>query len=258
MDTTATTSQPKDDARRLLGTLSTHPGDIDAAFTHQYQHTLQQLRQVQSDDEQDALEKTLRSLRLARKQLLETNTVSQPPAAAGTAPTATLASGQQQPAVTPHTLLVISLALLFTLLAGSGGWFVSHLQQQIVQLQLISEEQTQQLLRMQDIHLGERRQWLAQQDLQQRQIIRQQEAIGQQHQQYSALQHQLAQSEQQRVQLDASNRQQQQHIQHLNRVSDQLISSLCDDSANLSPAVGSHLRAAYLQRCSSSWRLAAQ
>jgi hypothetical protein len=279
MDTTASASKISDDARRLLGTLSTQAGDIEAAFSHHYQQTLHSLRQAQGDDALETLENTLRSLRAARRFLLAPETEAEPAIMATATESSEPTAAAQQPPLqrdqpasasadadagnnrridTMHRLLSLTAVIMFVMLSASSGWFVSHLQQQIVQLQDISEAQTQQLVRMQDIHLGERRQWLAQQDLQQRQIIRQQDAIEQQHSQYIALQQQLSQRAQQLVALEASSRQQQQHIQHLNRVSDQLISSLCDDSASLSPAVGSHMRADYLQRCASSWRLAAQ
>ena len=277
MDTTASASKISDDARRLLGTLSTQAGDIEAAFSHRYQQTLHSLRQAQGDDALETLENTLRSLRQARQHLLHPAVETEPQintpesdisGPADIAPQ--LSESRNQPLTAPlavrhrersditHRLLSLTAVIMFVMLTATSGWFINHLQQQIVQLQDISEAQTQQLVRMQDIHLGERRQWLAQQDLQQRQIIRQQDAIEQQHNQYTSLQQQLAHREQQLVALEASSRQQQQHIQHLNRVSDQLISSLCDDSASLSPAVGSHMRADYLQRCSNSWRLAAQ
>ncbi len=277
MDTIASANQRSDDARRSLGTLSTQPADIEAAFIHRYQQTLHSLRQAQDDEALEILENTLRSLRAARRFLLAPETEAEPaimatatessePTAAAQQPplqrdqpaSASADAGNNRRIDTMHRLLSLTAVIMFVMLSASSGWFVSHLQQQIVQLQDISEAQTQQLVRMQDIHLGERRQWLAQQDLQQRQIIRQQDAIEQQHSQYIALQQQLSQRAQQLVALEASSRQQQQHIQHLNRVSDQLISSLCDDSASLSPAVGSHMRADYLQRCASSWRLAAQ
>ena len=277
MDTTASASKISDDARRLLGTLSTQAGDIEAAFSHRYQQTLHSLRQAQGDDALETLENTLRSLRQARQHLLHPAVETEPqintPESdnAGPADIAPqLSESRNQPLTAPqaarhsersditHRLLSLTAVIMFVMLTATSGWFINHLQQQIVQLQDVSEAQTQQLVRMQDIHLGERRQWLAQQDLQQRQIIRQQDAIEQQHNQYTSLQQQLAHREQQLVALEASSRQQQQHIQHLNRVSDQLISSLCDDSASLSPAVGSHMRADYLQRCSNSWRLAAQ
>ncbi|WP_430461280.1 hypothetical protein ACQUQU_00420 [Thalassolituus sp. LLYu03] len=155
-------------------------------------------------------------------------------------------------------LLPSAMVALFAVLLTTGSLFFLHLKQQINALENVLNRQTDQLVAMQQMHQGERRQWMSQMNLQQNQLREQQITLNQQTHDYSMLQQQLAATDKalavERLTTDTLNDQ----IARLSRVSTQLIVSLCEDSARLGPAVGLSLKDEYMRRCQQSWRLAAE
>lgn len=260
------------EARKLLGTLSEHEADIASAFRHRYQQTLQNLSADSADEVRTALELQLQQLSYACRLLLGRQSEAAPQAVtAEPAPVASPASDSK--AAAGHTpprnraettqaplrwLLTSAIVTLVALILTTGGLFLHHLTQQISTLESVLNRQTDQLVQMQQMHLGERRQWLAQLNMQQSELQNQQQELKQSAQQLTQIHQQLASTDKQLALAQYSNRSQQEQIARLSRVSEQLIVSLCEDSSTVLPAISLSMRDGYMQRCQQSWRLAAQ
>lgn len=254
------------EARKLLGTLSEHEADIASAFRHRYQQTLQNLSADSADEVRTALELQLQQLSYACRLLLGRQSEAAPQAvtaepasdskaAAGHTPPRNRAETTQAPL---RWLLTSAIVTLFALILTTGGLFLHHLTQQISTLESVLNRQTDQLVQMQQMHLGERRQWLAQLNMQQTELQNQQQELKQSAQQLTQIHQQLASTDKQLALAQYSNRSQQEQIARLSRVSEQLIVSLCEDSSTVLPAISLSMRDGYMQRCQQSWRLAAQ
>lgn len=254
------------EARKLLGTLSEHEADIASAFRHRYQQTLHNLSADSADEVRTALELQLQQLSYACRLLLGRQPEAAPQAvtaepasdskaAAGHTPPRNRAETTQAPL---RWLLTSAIVTLFALILTTGGLFLHHLTQQISTLESVLNRQTDQLVQMQQMHLGERRQWLAQLNMQQTELQNQQQELKQSAQQLTQIHQQLASTDKQLALAQYSNRSQQEQIARLSRVSEQLIVSLCEDSSTVLPAISLSMRDGYMQRCQQSWRLAAQ
>ena len=290
MNTTNSMNLSATEARSLLGTLSSVPADIQAAFRHRYGQILSELMTEEDEQQRVAQEVRLTQLSLACRLLL--GHISEPvpqaePDAPGepavheapqqaTAHTAT-AEAESQPAASIQAEIPQSgmraqparhqtnpfwlnamLTLPLLILAGVVVAFVLHLQQQIQTQQDVLLKQTDQLVQMQQLHQGERRQWLAQLNLQQSQLAEQQQLLQQQQLAATDLQRQLAATDKQLALSQNDKQHLQEKLTHVQQVSDRLIASLCEDSARISPAVGMNLYNDYISRCEQSWQMAAQ
>lgn len=254
------------EARKLLGTLSEHEADITSAFRHRYQQTLQNLGPESTDEVRTALELQLQQLSYACRHLLGRQPEAAPQLSTEQlAPAITLPANDtaREATTTPiqaplRWLLISAVVTLFALILTTGGLFLHHLTHQINTLESVLNRQTDQLVQMQQMHLGERRQWLAQLNMQQTELQNQQQELKQSTQQLTQIRQQLASTDKQLALAQYSNTSQQEQIARLSRVSEQLIVSLCEDSSAVLPAISLGMRDGYMQRCQQSWRLAAQ
>lgn len=265
-----------DDAQQLLGTLSNKPGDIQAAYQHQYRNCALELARVDTQAEQQQLEQRLTRLRQAKAVLLhEPGALHQEP---GTLPQTLIStSGHQHDTNTSpihrslKVLISSTLVIAVCAVVALGSLLInqkqqlSHLQQQLTEQSLhqhlLQETLSQNLLRQEQAH----QQWLTALDQQQQLLQRQHQQITQQQQQLSqqqTLNTQLNQKIGEVRQRLASEQQQslalQQQVARLNQQSGVLISELCQDSAEVFPQPETSMMPAYMNRCRLLWSLASE
>lgn len=258
-----------DDAQQVLGTLSNKPGDIQAAYQHQYRNCALELARVDTQAEQQQLEQRLNRLRQARSLLLKEPDVLFQSRGSGQEDhtqnnTSTIHRSLKVLISSTLVIAICAVVALGSLLMNQKQQ-LAHLQQQLseqsLHQHLLQETLNQNLLRQEQAH----QQWLAALDQQQQLLQRQHQQITQQQQQLSqqqTLNTQLNQKIGEVRQRLASEQQQslalQQQVARLNQQSGVLISELCQDSAEVFPQPETSMMPAYMNRCRLLWSLASE